>query len=91
MVILQTINSLKKFFDYKTCCRDSSIPVIFATFFYERTFKTEYEVLDICITKDRNGDFQQQSLAHYKRSNNTLEQLIIHLYEKGITISEISN
>jgi len=30
-------------------------------------------------------------LAPYQRSNDTLEQFVIHLYERGITIDEIAN
>jgi len=59
--------------------------------FYGRTFKTEYGSLELHIPRDRNGAFQQQTLAPYKRSNDTLEQFIIHLYEKGITTDEIAD
>src|SRR5699024_12078707 len=53
--------------------------------FYDRTFKTEYGELQLAIPRDRNGEFQQETLAPYQRSNDTLEQFVIHLYEKDIT------
>lgn len=59
--------------------------------FYGRTFKTEYGDLELRIPRDRNGAFRQQTLAPYKRSNDTLEQFVIHLYEKGITTNEIAD
>lgn len=59
--------------------------------FYGRTFKTEYGDLELRIPRDRNGAFQQQTLTPYKRSNDTLEQFVIHLYEKGITTDEIAH
>lgn len=59
--------------------------------FYDRSFKTEYGELQLRIPRDRNGEFQQQTVARYKRSNDTLEQFVIHLYEKGITTDEIAN
>src|SRR5699024_10705753 len=59
--------------------------------FYDRTFKTEYGELQLAIPRDRNGECQQDSLAPYQRSNDTLEQFVIHLYEKGITTDEIAD
>src|SRR5699024_12152769 len=58
---------------------------------YYRTIKTEYCELQLAIPRDRNGEFQQETLAPYQRSNDTLEQFVIHLYEKGITTDEIAD
>src|SRR5699024_9442009 len=57
----------------------------------DRTFKTEYGELQLAIPRDRNGEFQQETLAPYQRSNDTLEQFVIHLYEKGIKTDEIAD
>ena len=57
---------------------------------YSRSFKTEYGELNLAIPRDRNGEFFQQTLPAYKRSNNSLETTIIQLFQKGITMSEIS-
>ena len=35
--------------------------------------------------------FKQQTLPAYKRTNDTLETTIIHLFEKGVTMSEIAD
>ena len=43
------------------------------------------------IPRDRNGEFKQQTLPAYKRTNDTLETTIIHLFKKGITMSEIAD
>lgn len=58
---------------------------------YERSLKTEFGELTIQIPRDRNGEFKQQTVAPYKRTNDTLEETVIHLFKKGITMSEISS
>ncbi|MBK4753795.1 transposase [Enterococcus faecium] len=57
---------------------------------YSRSFKTEFGELNLAIPRDRNGEFSQQTLHAYKRSNDSLETTIIQLFQKGITMSEIS-
>ena len=57
---------------------------------YSRSFRTEYGELNLVIPRDRNGEFSQQTLPAYKRSNDSLETTIIQLFQKGITMSEIS-
>lgn len=58
---------------------------------YSRSFKTEYGELNLAIPRDRNGEFFQQTLPAYKRSNNSLETTIIQLFQKGVTMSEIAD
>lgn len=58
---------------------------------YSRSFKTEYGELNLIIPRDRNGEFSQQTLPAYKRTDDSLETTIIQLFEKGITMSEISD
>lgn len=58
---------------------------------YDRTVKTEYGELHLQIPRDRNGEFKQQTLPAYKRINGTLEETVIHLFQKGITMSEIAD
>jgi transposase-like protein len=58
--------------------------------YYERTLKTEYGDLSLKIPRDRNGEFENQTLTPYKRQNDTVEQMIIHLYSNGMTTEEIS-
>lgn len=57
---------------------------------YSRTFKTEYGELNLTIPRDRNSEFSQQTLPAYKRTNDSLETTIIQLFQKGITMAEIS-
>ena len=40
---------------------------------------------------DRNGEFKQQTVPAYRRTNDTLEETVIHLFRKGITMSEIAD
>ncbi|MDZ7543077.1 IS256 family transposase, partial [Clostridium perfringens] len=41
--------------------------------------------------RDRNGEFKQQPDAPYKRSNDTLESFVIHMFQKGVTMTEIAD
>lgn len=58
---------------------------------YARTLHTEYGDLELSMPRDRNGEFNQQTVAPYKRSNDTLEAFVIHMFQKGVTMSEISD
>ena len=58
---------------------------------YLRTIHTEYGDLELLIPRDRNGEFKQQTVAPYKRSNDTLESFVIHMFQKGVTMSEIAD
>ena len=58
---------------------------------YDRTLHTEYGDLQATIPRDRNGEFKQQTVAPYKRSNDTLESFVIHMFQKGVTMSEIAD
>ncbi len=48
------------------------------------TFKTEYGELNLTIPRDRNGEFSQQTLPAYKRTNDSLETTIIQLFQKAL-------
>lgn len=58
---------------------------------YPRSFKTEYGELNLIIPRDRKGEFSQQTVPAYQRTNDSLETTIIQLFQKGITMSEISD
>ncbi|MCM3005715.1 IS256 family transposase [Priestia koreensis] len=58
---------------------------------YERTLHTEFGELHLVIPRDRNGDFKQQTVAPYKRANDTLEAFVIHMFQKGVTTVEIAD
>lgn len=58
---------------------------------YTRMLHTEYGDLKLTIPRDRNGEFKQQTVAPYKRSNDTLEAFVIHMFQKGVTMTEIAD
>ncbi|AQQ53178.1 IS256 family transposase [Planococcus lenghuensis] len=58
---------------------------------YNRTLRTEFGELQLAIPRDRNGEFDQQTVAPYKRSNDTLESFVVHMFQKGVTMSEIAD
>ena len=57
---------------------------------YDRTVKTEYGELHLQIPRDRNGEFKQQTVPAYRRTNDTLGDRHSPL-PKGITMSEIAD
>src|SRR5690606_18745932 len=77
-------HELTVFLDYEPYDREGFHSDNSRNGYYDRTFKTEYGELHLRIPRDRNGEFQQQTIAPYKRSNDTLEQFVIHLYEKEL-------
>src|SRR5699024_3475539 len=84
-------HELTAFLDYEPYDRKGFHSGNLRNGYYDRTFKTEYGELQLRIPRDRNGEFQQQTIAPYKVLNDTLEQFVIHLYEKGITTNEIAH
>ncbi|BDP70713.1 hypothetical protein EfmAA94_18860 [Enterococcus faecium] len=52
---------------------------------YFRSIKTEYGELTLEIPRDRNGEFKQQTLPAYKRTNDTLETTIIHCSNRTLS------
>ncbi len=47
---------------------------------YPRSFKTEYGELNLIVPRDRNGEFSQQTLPAYRRTDDSLETTIIQLF-----------
>lgn len=58
--------------------------------YYERKLETEYGTLNISIPRDRNGEFEQKLIPSHQRRTGYLEEMIINLYQTGMTTSEIS-
>lgn len=58
---------------------------------YARSFETEYGMLELTIPRDRNGEFQNQTLEPYTRRMDRLESMVIHMFEKGMTVRDISD
>jgi len=58
---------------------------------YTRTIHSRYGDIQVKIPRDRNGQFQQQTVPAYERNTDSLEETVIHLYRKGITTSEIAD
>ncbi|WP_175616079.1 IS256 family transposase, partial [Piscibacillus halophilus] len=82
-------NELTAFLDYEPYDRKGFNSGNSRNGTYPRSIKTEYGELNIDIPRDRNGEFKQQTLGSYNRTNDTLESYIIHMYQKGITTDEI--
>ena len=81
---------LREFLDYDKYDRKGFNSGNSRNGYYERTLKTEYGDLSLKIPRDRNGEFENQTLTPYKRQNGTVESMIIHLYSNGMTTEEIS-
>ena len=83
-------HELREFLDYDKYDRKGFNSGNSRNGYYERTLKTEYGDLNLRIPRDRNGEFENQTLTPYKRQNDTVEQMIIHLYSNGMTTEEIA-
>lgn len=57
---------------------------------YTRQLKTRFGEISIEVPRDRKGEFKQHTVPSYKRSTDDLESMIIQMYQRGITTSEIS-
>ncbi len=58
---------------------------------YTRNLETKYGTITVEIPRDRNGEFNQQTIKAYSRRTDDLETTIIHLYSKGVTTTEIAD
>ncbi len=58
---------------------------------YTRRFETKYGVVNLLIPRDRNGEFSPALIPSYGRRDNHLEEMVIKLYQTGVTTREISD
>ena len=58
---------------------------------YARKFETKYETVQLTIPRDRNGNFSPALLPAYGRRDDHLEEMVIKLYQTGVTTREISD
>ena len=58
---------------------------------YSRKFETKYGTVQLTIPRDRNGNFSPALLPAYGRRDDHLEEMVIKLYQTGVTTREISD
>ena len=58
---------------------------------YARKFETKYETVQLTIPRDRNGNFSPALLPAYGRRDDHLDEMVIKLYQTGVTTREISD
>ena len=58
---------------------------------YSWKFETKYGTVQLSIPRDRNGNFSPALLPAYERRDNHLEEMVIKLYQNGVTTREISD
>lgn len=56
---------------------------------YNKTVKTSQGEIDVNVPRDRNGDYEPQIIERYQRRTNELEDKIIAMYAKGMTVRDI--
>jgi transposase-like protein len=56
---------------------------------YKRKVKTSGGAADVAVPRDRNGEFEPKILHKYETSSNELEDKIVTLYAKGMTVNDI--
>lgn len=57
---------------------------------YERAFNTSYGILNLTIPRDRNGEFESPVVPKYERRDTKTEEIIVKLFQTGLTMEEIS-
>lgn len=57
----------------------------------ERHLKTSSGAVEVSVPRDRNGSFQPQALRKYETSSNELEDKIIAMYARGMTVRDIQS
>src|SRR5699024_385125 len=77
-------HELTVFLDYEPYDREGFHSGNSRNGYYDRTFKTEYGELHLRIPRDRNGQFQQQTIAPYKRSKICWNSLSFTFMKKGL-------
>lgn len=55
----------------------------------EKTLKTQQGPITINIPRDRNGDFEPTAVAKYQRRAAVIDDTVIGLYAKGMSLSQI--
>lgn len=58
---------------------------------YDRSYDTEYGEVNLNVPRDRKNEFEPKLFDPYQRRSDWLESMIIELYQKGSTISEIAD
>ena len=53
--------------------------------------KTKYGTVQLTIPRDRNGNFSPALIPAYGRRDDHLEEMVIKLYQTGVTTREISD
>ena len=56
---------------------------------YSRSIVTRFGKIEVEIPRDRNGEFQQHTVPRYKQNDGCLEGMVIQMYSRGITTTEI--
>lgn len=56
---------------------------------YKRKVRSSGGEVEVAIPRDRNGDFEPKLLHKYETSSNELEDKIITLYAKGLSVRDI--
>ena len=58
---------------------------------YKRGVRSSGGEVEVAVPRDRNGDYQPKLLHKYETSSNELEDKIITLYAKGLSVRDIHN
>src|SRR5215468_1714843 len=56
---------------------------------YKRRVRSSGGQVEVAVPRDRNGDFEPKLLHKYETSSNELEDKIITLYAKGLSVRDI--
>ena len=57
---------------------------------YERKFQTTHGELNLVIPRDRNSEFESPIVPKYGRRDTSIEEIIVKLFQTGLTNNEIA-
>jgi transposase-like protein len=57
---------------------------------YERKFQTTHGELNLVIPRDRNSEFESPIIPKYGRRDTSIEEIIVKLFQTGLTNNEIA-
>jgi hypothetical protein len=58
---------------------------------YKRKVRSSGGEVEVAVPRDRNGDFEPSLLHKYETSSNELEDKIVTLYAKGLSVRDIQD
>jgi putative transposase len=84
-------NEMDEFLDREKHERDNGATKNYRNGSYPKTVKTNFGDVKVHIPRDRNGEFQPESISKFQTTDPGLEAKIISMYSKGMSTRDIQD